>query len=1076
METQTTAGYFLSPQQSHLWFLQQGSETQFLAQIAVLLEGQLDESRLDGALRETVSRHEILRTVFRRRAGMKAPFQVILESCDPQLETGSVSVLSSDIEAARFLLAAQSNSNFDLEQGPLVRASVVEISPDKRIFALTVPTLCADGGSLTTLVDEILSYYSGTAAKLAEEPLRYIQFAQWQSELLESDEDAATEGKAFWETRAESGEQQISLPFEIKSEVKSRQDCVVTLVPAALLETIRLLAAASSGPISEVLLAAWQSLLFRFSGKSRIATGVVMPGREYEELNEAVGLIAKMLPIHARFEGNLRFKEILGQTRSAVAEAVGCQEYLDPAKAFASDTSIAFAYATIPEAQQALDLRYRTLISETTVGSSKLRLNCVESDGSLSLAFQYDASRYQGGDIERLAQHFMTLLTAAVTNPEEEVSRLPLLSEADRTRQLYEWNSNETPYPQQTMHALIEEQAARTPERLAVRCGDQVLTYEQLNRRANQLAHHLRKLGVGPDSLVGLCLDRSAEMMVAVLAILKAGGAYVSVSGDDPKPRLAKQLEGAVALLTDGSLSVHMPDQFGGQPAGPVLRLDVDSQQWAQELETNPELVTSPEHLAYVIYTSGSTGTPKGVGVRHRNLVNYSWAIAQQLKLEDYPEGLQFATVSTLGADLGNTCIYPALLSGGGLHVISYEVATDAQQMTHYQASYEIDVLKIVPSHLTALLYSADGGKVLPRKYLITGGETLTRSLIEKIEALGASCQIINHYGPTETTVGSLVQPLSGFDWQVCRAASIPIGRPLPNTQVYVLDLHLQPVPEGVAGELYISGAGVSAGYLGQPDRTAERFLPNPFVRGTIMYRTGDLVRHVVGEAGAIEFLGRADDQVKVRGFRIELGEIETVLLRQPGIKQAVVLAREHEGRTDKVLVGYVVAVPGDRPTGEQLRQQLKDQLPEYMVPTAVVLLDKLPLTSNGKIDRTALPEPESVAPPKLHVEPSTPTEQTIAQIWVEVLHRKQVSLDDNFFDLGGHSLMATQVISRIREKFSVEIALRTLFESPVLKDLAESVDSAKAKVITTDGPIQRVSRDAYRTGARSGGTKAGGS
>ncbi len=1065
METQSTEGYFLSPQQNHLWLLQQRSDINHLTQVALLLEGELDESKLHDSLRKVVSRHEILRTIFRRQPGMMTPFQVIPDSSDLAWETTSLPTSTDVMSQAEYLLQSQAAAEFDYERGPLLRATITKVATNNHIFTLTIPSLCADATSLTMLVRDIFSYYAGTADSLPVDLLRYIQFAQWQSELLESEEDTAIEGKTFWTQRAESGEQQVSLPFESKSEMVGRLRRVVMPVVPSLLAQIKLLASASNTSVSEVLLAGWLSLLFRLTGAHRLAVGVVMPGREYEELVDVIGLIAKMLPIHAHFEGNLRFIEVLRQTQSAIADAIGCQEYLDPAKAFTEEAAIGFSYSALPEAHQSGKLRFQTLREEISADACKLKMKCFESQDSLNLEFHYDSARYEAVDIEHLSRHYITILEAAVANPEQEVAGLPLLTEAERQKQLYLWNQTEAPYPQQTMHALIEEQAERTPDRVAVRCGDHTLTYAKLNQRANQLAHHLRTLGVGADSLVGLCLDRSAEMMVAVLAILKAGGAYVSLSGDHPQARLAQQLEGAVALITEEKLAGYLPSIFGTKPAGPILCLDRDAHLWAHQAVSNPDARTTPENLAYVIYTSGSTGTPKGVAVRHSNLVNYAWAIYQILDLAATPEGLQFATVSTLGADLGNTCIYPALLSGGCLHVIPYEVATDSHQMALYQAQYPIDVLKIVPSHLAALLYAEDGAKVLPRKYLITGGETLTRNLVEKILATGVGCKITNHYGPTETTVGSLTQPLINYDWKHSCTPNIPIGRPIANTQIYVLDSHLQPVPEGVTGELYISGAGVSAGYLGQPVLTAERFLPNPFINETTMYRTGDLVRYIPGEDGAIEFLGRTDDQVKVRGFRIELGEIETVLLRQSGVKHAVVLARESEvGSSDKQIVGYVVGAIGAQLTSDDLRSQLRSLLPDYMVPAAVVLLEKLPLTPNGKVDRKALPGPDEVAAAKIHIEPSTPTEQVVAQIWVEVLQRKRISADDNFFELGGHSLMATQVVSRIREHFSVSLALRALFESPVLRSLAEVVDNAKNKAVTADSPIRRVAREAYRT------------
>ncbi len=1062
METQSTAGYFLSPQQSQLWLLQQRAGTPFVSQIAILIDGPLDHSQLHTALRQAVARHEILRTVFRRPAGMKTPFQIILEGSEATWTIASSADSANGPNVADEVLRAHALEPFDFEQGPLLRATLIGCAPQQSVFVLTVPTLIADSASLAILWSEILAFYAGTSDSLNSEPLRYVQFAQWQSELLESADEAATEGKAAWRQRAESREQQVEIPYESKTSTGTAPGRLELPIEPDTFKGIQTWAAGSNSSTSDVLLAAWLSLLYRLTGKSRLAVGVNFPGRDYEELGDAVGLIAKVLPIHARFEGNPRFDEIVVQAKSAVAGAVGSQEYLDPTEAFAEDAAIAFSYSSLPSPRRTGDLGCSILRQEGRLDSAKLRLDCIEKTGNIELQFNFDSSRYGQSDIEALSRSFITLVTAAIANPQQEVARLALLSKAEFDTQIYDWNRTESLYPHETIHSLIEQQAERTPDRLAVRFGNEVLTYADFNRRSNQLAHHLRKVGVVPNALVGVCLDRSADLMIAVLAILKAGGAYVSVSGDHPKPRLQQQLEGVVALITEQKLASLLPDHFGQGSAAPVLLLDADAQQWADEPGTNLNRTAAPEDLAYVIYTSGSTGVPKGVGVRHRNLVNYSWSIAQLLRLADNP--LQFATVTTLGADLGNTCIYPALISGGTLHVISYEIATDAEQMARYQAQYPVDVLKIVPSHLAALLHASSDGEILPKRFLITGGETLTKALVEEIQARAPGCQIINHYGPTETTVGSLVQPLAGFNLAHNRAATIPIGRPLSNTQAYVLDGLLQPVPEGVTGELYISGAGVSAGYLGQPKLTEERFLPNPFVPGTVVYRTGDLVRQIPGTGGAVEFLGRADDQVKIRGFRIELGEIEAAILHHPDVKECVVLARDGNGSGEKVLAAYAVVAGGSRLTGEHLRQQLKQQLPDYMVPSAVILLDRLPLTPNGKVDRKALPDPETASFRKPWVEPSTPTERTIAVIWEEVLHHQQVSADDNFFEIGGHSLMATQVISRIRQQFSIEIALRTIFEVPVLKSLAQAVDSSKTSNAPAVGPIRRVSREAYQS------------
>src|SRR5581483_9473728 len=785
-----------------------------------------------------------------------------------------------------------------------------------------------------------------------------------------------------------------------------------------------------------------------------------------EELENAIGCFARLLPVNARIEAGFSFSDVVRRAGEALQEAVAVQEFFPPETLGSNRDIVAFAYRDVEVPQAAGSVTFTLEQVRVVSERFKLRLEAVRRGPGLSLEFHYDASRLTRGAVERMAGYYQHLLQAAVANPATPVGRLPLLSESERRQLVVEWNQTAAPYPaDQCLHQLFEQQAARTPERLALRSGEATLSYGELNRRANQLAHYLRRQGVGPDGLVGLCLERSVETLVAVLAVLKAGGAYVPLNPDNPPARLQQQLEGAAAVITETRLLGSLPQTQ--EPRFHTLALDRDRKLWAGEPESNPAPNTTPENLVYVIYTSGSTGVPKGVAVRHRNLVNYADFIRKRLQLEKYPQGLQFATVSTLGADLGNTSIFPALISGGGLHIVGYETATDARRFAEYVGKYPIDVLKIVPSHLQALLQSEEARKLLPRRYLILGGEALTPKLVEKIESLAPACEILNHYGPTETTVGSLTLKLKDYDWRKQNLASIPLGTPIQNTQIYILDPNLEPVPVGVAGELYIAGAGVTAGYLGQPEKTAERFLRNPFSAdaGARMYRTGDLARYL--EDGKVEFLGRGDDQVKVRGFRIELGEIEAALRRQAGVKQAAVVARE-SAPGEKRLLGYVVLnrEPADGLTGEKLREQLRQQLPDYMVPQAVLVLPKLPLTSNGKLDRQALPEPEQAGQSRAYVAPRNPTEQTIAAIWAEVLRREatKISVEDNFFDLGGHSLLATQVVSRLRERFSVEVPVRSMFDQPTIARLAQVVAQAEESSADSDDMfITPVSREAYR-------------
>jgi amino acid adenylation domain-containing protein len=1049
MENQSTAGYWLSPQQKHAWALAEAG-IPAVAVALIAIEGDLKAEKLAEALRAVVSRHDILRTVFRRPTGMKIPLQVILDSAEPTIEAAD---LCRTDEASRErqlleLFAQHSTRAFDLEHGPVLRGTLVCTGQNRSTLVLSLPGLCGDAITLHRIVAELVARYAGSFSQ-TEEPLRYIQFAQWQNELLESDDENCKAARTFWKKQPLEELPPLIIPSELASGASvSRQSFAISLAPG---EVERIVKTAGASSATDVLLAVWQCLISRLSGQTRFSIAATFDGRDYEELQEAVGPFAKNLPILARLDGDLRFSEIVQQVRDSVRE---CGENQDQFVPSATGSGVGFDYCELPSPQAAGGLTWRVVGQRVVSDGFKLRLSCVRSEDGLTLGFHYDASRLPRTAVERMAGSFQTLLAAAVAAPETPLSRLPLLNQAERKQILVEWNQNAADYPDSSFQELFEAQAARTSERPALRFSDRVLSYRELNEQANRLAHYLRRQGVGPDSLVGLCVERSAEMMIALLAILKAGGAYVPLNPDNPKPRLAQQLAGAVALVTEQKLAPQMPEF-----SGTTLCLDRDQKLWAKEAASNPQLTTTPDNLVYVIYTSGSTGMPKGVAVRHRNLVNYTHFITRRLELEKYPEGLDFATVSTIGADLGNTCIYPALASGGCLHVISYEVSTDPQRFAEYSSQHAIDVLKIVPSHLAALLHSAEAKALLPRKFLITGGETLTTKLLQRVEELGAGCEVLNHYGPTETTVGSLTLKLNQYDWK--NSASIPIGRPIANTQVYILDAEQQPVPVGVIGELYIAGAGVTAGYLNQPERTAERFLPNPFVTDpkAMMYRTGDLARF--DEQGRVEFLGRGDDQVKIRGFRIELGEIESVLTRQAAVKQAVVLAKE-DPHGDKRLVAYIVVHRDRSVSAEELKSCLQQHLPDYMVPSAILFLPKIPLTANGKIDRQALPAPEQVQA-KIHVGPRNPTEETIAAIWTEVLRRDRISIDDNFFDLGGHSLMATQVISRLREHFRIELGIRALFEKPTVAGLAEAIECASSSAEGSDSPIRPVSREAYR-------------
>jgi len=1070
----------LSPQQERLWTQAGAEAAEFRSQCAVRIEGALDAERLRAALASLVARYEILRTVFPHQAGMKVPFQVIL---DPDALQGnallwrSVSLSGqgngggtspSVAELQRSELAAP----LDLEHGPVLHAALERVTDTRHILVLTLPSGCSDSRSLANFVAELERAYAD-GKRESEEVLQYADVVEWQYELLEGEDTKA--GRDFWREHVRGMDLNTAASMALPLEVTNAGDGFrlgihKVEIDGTIAAKVTALGNTCGGSVSDVVLAAWQCFLQRATGRTDITLACVGDGRKHEELHSALGLFARGFPLNLSTAAEMTFASEVRHANTSFAEAREWEEAFSwPGIAGSAGTSenlalpFAYEFVSFPETAASGGLRLTMESVRAVWERFALKLVVQQQGQRLHVEFQFDANRFSSNDIARWAENFGTLLTAAVTSPETRVGQLPLLSAGQREQVLADWNQTSAEVPAVCFHQLFEQQVARTPARTALVCNGASLTYAELNTQANQLAHHLRSLSVGPDSRVGLCLERSVSLIVGLLGILKAGGAYVALQSDHPKARLAQQLDGAVALLTEQKLLDSMPDF-----PGPVLALDRDAGIWAQQSGTNPALNTTPANLAYVIFTSGSTGVPKGVGIEHRNLTNYTAALGSQLRLDSFPDGLRFATVSALNADLGNTCIFPAFASGGTLHVIPYETATDSRRFAAYFTEHAIDVLKIVPSHLQALLVGSEAAQILPRKYLITGGETLTRPLVEKILSLrsgaAANCELINHYGPTETTIGSLTLHLKDYDWQHSRAASIPIGKPIANTRVYVLDAEMQPVPVGVAGELYIAGAGVTRGYLGQPERTAERFLRDPFASQVEarMYRTGDLARWLPD--GVIEFLGRADDQVKVRGFRIELGEVEASLLQHPNVQQAVVLARQDDASGEKRLVAYVVPKTGFPLAADDLRSHLKTLLPDYMVPSAMLLLEKLPLTSNGKVDRQRLPAPEATAAAKAFVPPSTPTELALAAIWAEVLRKDTISADDNFFDLGGHSLLATQVISRIREQLHVEVALRAVFEQPTVAGLAKIADEAKSAAPAEAQPgIQRVSREAYR-------------
>ncbi|HEU4511147.1 MAG TPA: amino acid adenylation domain-containing protein [Pyrinomonadaceae bacterium] len=1019
-------GFRLSRQQERLWLLQRDTAA-YRSQCAILIDGNLNEAALRDALRRVIDRHEILRTAFHSRPGLELPLQIVLDSGAPFWQHTDL----SDTEEADIdeIFDHEGQLSFDFEQDRLLRLHLFTLSTHRHVLMITMPSLCADKQTIRNLVDEISRCYAG-AEDDCDEPQQYADFSEWENELLE-DQDAEA-GKEFW--RQQDYGFTMSLPFEFRSSAgsKFKPECIKSTINSDLASLVGPVARRYETSAANVLLACWQTLIWRLTGLSEITIGDLCDGRKHDELNGAFGLFAKLLPIHCSFKEGLPFSEILKRLTQTTQIAEDWQEYFTWERTAgvarngrAPDFfSIAFEYDEARPAYRAEDLTFTIYKQYVCFDRFKVKLCCIEQDDALLTEFYYDSESVSAESIKCLAGQFTKLLESALSHPETAIDDLEIVSDDERRKLISEFNEPKKEYSLRScIHQLFEEQAVRTPDETAIVFEDQRLTYRELNARANQLGHYLISLGVGPEVSVVLCLERSLEMVIALLGILKAGGAYVPLDIAQPKERLAHMLEEAQAHVV---ITRHGLEELP-ETAARVVYLDTEQEKIARGQTENIDSHTSGANLAYVIFTSGSTGRPKGVGVEHRQLINYVEAVKSRL---GFTAGESYAIVSTFAADLGHTMTFPSLCLGGTLHIISQALARDSAASSRYFEQYPIDNLKIVPSHLDALISAAGFSHALPRKRLVLGGETMGQALIEKVRNLAPGCEIYNHYGPTETTVGVLTHHLKVF------SEVVPLGRPIPNTEVYVLDNRQRLTPMGMVGELYIGGAGVSRGYLNHPELTAEKFVPNPFGAepGARMYKTGDLACH--RPDGLIDFRGRADNQVKFHGFRVELDEITRALVQHPQVRNGIVMLRPDRNGNALIVAYYVSRQKLDQ---SALRAHLAKSIIEETLPNVYVHIKKLPLNLNGKINYSALPALDEIKDrfDEAYVAPATPSEKSIAEIYCEILGVERVSVNDNFFELGGHSLLAIRVMSRMREVFGVNLPFQTFFQNPTVAGLA---------------------------------------
>ncbi len=1055
----------LSFAQQRLWLvdrLEPGSAA-YNMPYALRLRGALDVAALRASLDALVRRHETLRTTFEERDGQ--PVQVVRGPAPVALTAVDLrGVREAGREAAR-LAGEEALRPFDLARGPLLRSTLLRLGEDDHVLCFTLHHVVSDGWSRGVLVREVSALYAastrGEEPRLPELPVQYADYAVWQRARLSGETLEAQ--IAYWRERLAGAPPLLEIPTDRPRATgqSPRAGSHRFALPAGVTQGLRALSRKEGATLFMTVLAGWQALLARYAGEEDVVVGSPIAGRTRVETEGLIGFFVNMLPLRADLSGDPTWAALLRRVREGALEAYAHQEL--PFERLVEELSVerSLAHAPLFQVTFALDrsgdhdaLTLGDLVPEPFgggAGVARFDLDLTVRDGreALAGALAYRAELFDAETIARMAGHLETLLEEMAAEPARRLSELSLLHGAERARVLEAWNDTSVEVPSAHVHEQVSAQAARTPDAVAVRSDERTLTYGELEREANRLAHALRRRGVGPEGRVGVLLERSAELIVALLGVLKAGAAYVPLEPSSPPERLGFVLEdaGVSVLLLREDTRAAQPRTRGG-----ILSLDGDAAEIAGERDDAPTAGVGGGNAAYLIYTSGSTGWPKGVVVEHRQLSNYVHAVAARLGLHG---GMRHALVSTVAADLGNTVLYPALCTGGTLHVLSRESATSAGHFVAAMRRHEIDVLKIVPSHLAALLDGTTSAEGLPRRLLVLGGETSPAGWVRELRERAPEMEVVNHYGPTETTVGVLTHRVdgSGLGW------TAPLGRPLGNTRVYVLDRWGGAVPVGVVGELHVGGAQVARGYAGRPELTAERFVPDAFggEPGARLYRTGDRARWTA--AGELEFLGRTDSQVKVRGFRVEPGEIETSLRTHPAVREAVVEVRG-DAPGQKRLVAYVVPAEGARAAAAELRAHLLERLPEYMVPGAFVVLDRLPLTSNGKVDRRALPAPEAEADAE-QAGPRTATEEMLSGIWAEVLRVERVGVEESFFALGGHSLLATQVVSRARQAFGVEVPLRTLFEAPTVAALAERVEILRAPGAASLPPIERVPREA---------------
>ena len=1079
----------LSFAQERLWFLEQLEPGNAVYNIcrAARLKGALNVAALELSFREILGRHESLRTKFIAIDGR--PLQVVTAEVILNIRTIELqqSPETKRDREIKQLITEEARRSFDLAQAPLLRVTLLRLADVDHILIIATHHIVSDAWSMGILSRELWTLYEahtrGRPAHLPKLQVQYADYAAWQREWLQG--EVLESQLSYWKQRLENAPPMIDLPTDRcrPARQRFRGRSVPIALSESLTEAVNELSHREGVTQYMTLLAAFNVLLFRYSGQEDIIIGSPIANRHHWEVETLIGYFANTFVLRTDLSGNPSFREVVRRVRDVCLAAYAHQDLpfeklvteLHPERTLSRNPLFQVMFILQNAPRRAIDpsqIKIDSIALDSGTSKVDLTLALRERNGRLIGFIEYSTDLFNRSTIERMAGHFRTLLQEIVANSEEPISNLAILTNAERNRILLKWNNTGVNYPKSKfIHELFEEQVERTPNAVALTFDRQHLTYRELNIQANQLAHYLRELGVEGEELVGVCIERSLEMVVALLAILKAGGAYFPLDPDYPQERLRLMLEDArvpVVVTLEKFLEVCSQSSLSPKPI--CVCLDRDRAVVAQESEVNPWIDRRTEKLAYVIYTSGSSGQPKGVKVNHHSVVNLFYATS--LKLE-FGETDCWTLFHSYSFDFSVWEMWGCLLSGGRLVVVPLQLTRSPAGFLKLLRRERVTVLNQTPTAISQLVerMSADSDlEDLSLRQIICGGEILSPMLASSLLAWGIP--LWNFYGPTEATVWSAVHEVTSVDRL---KPLIPIGRPLANTQIYVLDRALQPVPIGVRGEIYVGGEGLAREYLNRPELTAERFVDNPLKKGKRIYRTGDFGRY--RSDGSIDCVGRADNQVKIRGHRVELGEIEANLRQHSAIEDAVVVLADEPAVKDvrtkspelviahssplQRLIAYVVPATQNLSVSE-LRNFLKEKLPEYMIPSAFLFLRSLPVFPNGKIDRRALMQAEDFRPniECVRVEPRTPIEEMVAEIWKDVLKLDSITVNDNFFELGGHSLLAIQIISRLRDKFAKDVSIHAMFEMPTIAELASSLENTDDHSSRYLPPISRVPRN----------------